>query len=278
MKQASLILLFCVTVLLWVDCGPKQIAEEIPSECVPYNVIVKANDGNMIVSFKDTCSALESGYNIYISPKPLADDYPGYTLPASIAPHNNPIFPGDTNPDDGIEHYEAKRLKNGVPYFVSVRIVFPDRSLSKPSQEQVAVCGPRGKIDLAFRYSSDHDGFSFAQNEYVRANDLANDLYFFSKDGKDYLASPSRLNGFIRDNKFLILHHNGEFDDICDIISTEKAPSKRRVTISSGDWIQVLTTDGFTALVKVLSIEGSGDERHVRLFYAFSLRQQEPFF
>ncbi len=165
MKRTKLTFLLCVTILFWINCAPKRVVEEAPSGCVPHDVRVDVNDGSMIVSFKETCEVLKSGYNIYISRQPLADDYPGQTLPASVVPHNHPVFPGDTNPDDGIEQYEAKGLENGVPYFVSVRTVFPDRTLSKPSQELVTVCGPRGEMELAIRYTSDNDGFSFAHNE-----------------------------------------------------------------------------------------------------------------
>ncbi|MBU8934538.1 MAG: hypothetical protein KOO62_11090 [candidate division Zixibacteria bacterium] len=259
-------------------CGPKRITEETTSGCVPNDVRVDVNDGTMIVSFKEDCSAMKSGYNIYISEQPLVADYSGPSLPATVKPHNHPVFPGDTNPEDGIEQYEAEGLQNGVVYYVSVRTVLADRSLSKPSLELVTACGPRGEMELAIRYSSERDGFSFIRNEFVRADDLSNDLYFYSRDGQDYLASPLRLDGFLRDNKLRLVHNGGELADISDLIAEGVVSSENRVMVKTGDWVRVQTVEGFTALVKVLAVEGGDSERRIRLYYAFSPRTERPLF
>ena len=128
----------------------------------------------------------------------MRKDYPGATLPSSVKPFNPTPFPGDTNPDDGVEHFTAEGLQNGVTYYVTIRTVYPDGTLSPPSREVGVVCNPRGEVEISIRYESEHDGYSFAGDRYVRADTDENDLYFFSKDGIDYIASPDRLDGFLK--------------------------------------------------------------------------------
>ena len=273
---------FIISMLLFtflVGCAPKKRLEEMPTGCYPYNASVGVNDRQMTITWRNNCSRLMSGYFIYINEKPLADLYPGTQLPVSVKPFNQTPFPGDTNPEDEIEHFVAEGLENGVKYYVSVRVVNPDRTLSKPSNEVVAVCGPRGEIELSMRYKSDRDGFSFEKNAYVRADDIDNDLYFFFKDGTDYLASPNRLDGFLKANKLRMLPFIGEFDQVRVRFSTlESQPDKDRVAVERGDWVHILSPDGKSALVKMLSISGEGERRSLRLFYAFSPLANEVIF
>ena len=265
-----LIILVFLTVLL-IGCAPEKVSEEVPRDCFPYDLDVEVNDHLMIVSWKTNCKQVITGYSIYISPEPLVDQFPGSELPSSVTPHNSEPYPGDTEPEDGIEHFTAEGLENGVKYYVSVRVVFTDRSLSLPSNEVLAVCGPRGEITLGMRYKSDHDGFSFEKNDYVRADDLDNDLYFFSKDGIDYIASPERLNGFLKANRLRVLPFKGEFNRLRKKLSDiETDPNQDRVEVQEGDWVHVLTPDRKNALLKVLEISGVEENRTMILFYAFS--------
>lgn len=247
--------------LLIIGCGPK-VAEEVPTGCYPQNVKVDVNDGMMDVSWKNSCDQLISGYNVYISEQEPA---------TASEPNNNGPFPGDTNPDDGIEHYKAEHLENGKKYYVSVRIIKPDQTLSKPSNEVVAVCGPRGDIDLSVRYKSDKDGYSLEKNEYVRADNVDNDLYFYSKDGKDYISSPNKLDGFLRNNRFGKINYKGDFDGLKKKLSSMSINSNEdRISVKKGDWFVLRTADNKTALFQVKDFSGSGEQRHVSLFFAFS--------
>ncbi len=268
MKQSALFLAV-VMLLLSIGCGPAKPGKEEVVGCYPYEMSVRVDDHQMTVSWQQRCDRLISGYNIYISETPLVGRYPGPELSASITPFNDEPFPGDIMPDD-IEQFIAEGLDNGVKYHVSVRIVFPDRTVSVPSNEVTAVCGPRGIIELPIRYKSANDGFAFTRNSYVPADDLDNDLYFYSRDGVDYLVAPDRLDGFLKANRLRLLPFRGELEHVAGQLADQQAgPENDRIVISRNDWVYMVTPDDTRALVKVLGINGDGDQRRVRLFFAY---------
>jgi len=275
---ASIVCSSSLLVLL-AGCATHRPVREAAQVCYPYDLKVEADNQQMTVIWKIECNRLMSGYNIYISEQSLTDKYPDSELPASLKPFNSTPFPGDTNPDDGIEHFLAEGLKNGVKYYVSVRVVNPDRILSKPSKEVITVCGPRGEIEISIRFKSDHDGFSFEKDAYVKADDIDNDLYFYSKDGTDYLASPNRLDGFLKANRFSVLPFKGDFDQVkTKLLSLDDKPTRDRVAVRQGDWVHILTSDDKHALVKVLDAKGKDERRSLKLFYAFSPLAHELLF
>ena len=238
-----------------------------PAQLIPVDVTVEVNDRSLQVAWRTEGKALISGYNIYISRVPLAA---GNDQAWAAALHNATTFAGDTNPEDSVEQYEADGLQNGVPYYVSVRTVYPDRTLSPPSPPLRAVCGPRGEIELSVRYQSERDGFSFDGNDYVRADSSENDLYFFSGDARDYLSSPSHLDGWLRQSRFAVLDVQGDLAQAQMAMSRlESPPNAERVAIAPGNWVWVRTAGGGDALVKVLALTGQGTERRVRLFFAY---------
>lgn len=254
---------------LLLSCGPPGQSDEGGADCIPLGVETVVNREVMTVSWIPNCSRINSGFNIYISQQPLAATYPGTEVPDEIRPYNKQPFPGDTDPSDGREHFEAVGLTDGLPYYVSVRIVYPDGTVSKPSEEIMAVCGARGEIELSLRFKSKKDGFSFGRNDYVRADGVDNDLYFFSRDGEDFLASPTRLGGFLRATKLAILPFRGELEDIGPTLEAS-SPTSDRVEIGVGDWLHLLTDNGGEAILKVKSFAGQGDQRRIHLQYAFS--------
>ena len=220
-----------------------------------------------------------SGYNIYISEEPLAAKYPGPSLPETVKPFNSTFYPGDKNPDDGIEHFTAEGLKDGVKYYVTVRVVMADRSLSEPSNEVVAVCGASSEFDLAFRYREKNDGYSFAGDKHVRADASDNDIYFYAKDGVDYLASPSRLDGFLKNNRLTVLPYKGNIRFIKEKMKSYGGePSEDRVAVAKGNWVLVKTDQNTHALLQVLDFKGEGEDRQVRLSLAYCPLPGEMFF
>lgn len=252
-------------------CGVKRIADEAADSCCPEDLRVDVNDRVMDISWKSNCERLISGYNVYLSEEPLVDKYPGVELPSMVRPFNQAVYSGDTDPEDGVEHFTAELLENGRKYYVSVRIVNPDRTFSRPSNEVVAVCGPRGEIKLSIRYKSAQDGYSFDRNQYVRADNVSNDLYFYSKGGIDYLVSPDRLDGFLRANRLVRLSLSGDFGEVREKArSVESMPAETRVAVKKGDWLHIRTPENTNALVQVTGFGGSGDERKIRLFFAYS--------
>ncbi len=268
-----------LTITFVFGCAAKKVADESPTGCVPSEVKVETADRSMTVIFTPSCGQLISGYYIYISEEPLSAYAQDTVLPGSIKPFNLASFSGDTDPDDGVERFEADRLENGKKYFVSVRTIFPDRTLSRSSTEIPAVCGPRGEMQLSIRYKSDRDGFSFKQNGYVSADNLANDLYFYSKDGKDFLASPVRLDGFLRDNRLARLSLEGEYEQVkTRLTAAAEIPEQERIEVKKGDWVLLYTADKSFALLQVLDFSGAGEKRVVRLFYAYSALEDEILF
>jgi hypothetical protein len=257
-------------------CGPpaQQVrveTEERYTGCVPQDLHVESSSGRMVVIWTPDCPSLSGGYNVYITERGLVSAYPGRELPASVRPHNAEVFPGDTDPDDPREHYTAEGLRDGVKYYVSVRTVFADGSLSKPSNEVITSCGLRREIELPVRYTSERDGFSLAGNDYVGAGDPTNDAYFFSKDGQDYLVSPSELDGFLRVSKLRVLPFTGNLDEVVkEVLTLSSIPAGSRVEVKEGDWVQLLTADNKNALLQVLQIVGQGRERRITLFVAYS--------
>lgn len=277
-SHIPVISVFLLLVLL-AGCAPRKAIREEGAVCYPYDLKVETNDRQMTVIWKLNCNRLMSGYNVYINEEPPNDKYPGQELSSSIKPFNPTPYPGDTNPEDELVHFVAESLDNGVKYYVSVRVVNPDRTLSKPSNEITAVCGPKGEIELSIRFKSEQDGFFFEKNSYVRADDIDNDLYFYSRDGQDYLVSPNQLDGFLKANRLSLLPFKGEFEHVkTRLLGLNDLPSQNRVAVTRGDWIHIFTSDNKHALVYVLDISGKGERRSIRLFYAYSPLPHEPLF
>ncbi|MBD3256995.1 hypothetical protein GF377_01085 [candidate division GN15 bacterium] len=266
--------------LLLTGCGgPKPAADETTRVTVPVNTRVSVDDEAMRVIWNLQGDESITGYNIYISEEPLVDQYPGQYLPEEHEPWNGMPYPGDTDPDDGMIWYDATGLENGVVYHVSVRVVYPDRTLSRPSNEVQAVCGPRGEIELGIRYRTQPDGFSFVENDFVDADHVANDLYFFSQNGTDYLASPSRLDGFLRANRLMVLPLSGDFETVsAEVTGSDMSPDEDQVAVNVDDWVLMQMPDESYALLQVTGLSGTGDERRISVSYAYSPRAGEIFF
>jgi hypothetical protein len=264
--------------LLLAACGPKP-GSETARNVYPVDLKVTVDDEAMTLSWKKQGDGNISGYNIYISEEPLVAKYPGPAIDPEVETYNVQPFPGDTNPEDGIEYFDAKALENGVRYYVSVRVVYPDGSVSKPTEEVEAVCGPRGEIELAIRYQGEHDGYSFKMNEYVEADGVANDLYFFNRGDAYFLGSPKRLSGFINDTRFLKLPFAGSYAEVAEqLASTKMTATDDQVEIAPGDWLLLECNGGTHALVNVREIDGAGRDARVTLFFAYSAIVGEIFF
>jgi hypothetical protein len=259
-------------------CGPKPSVTtpsetpatppaEVASAVYADSVSVEVNDHQMTVAWVKRGTGAISGYNIYLSSKPLALKADN---PASVQPHNESPFPGDTEPEDGIEHYVAEGLENGIKYYVTVRVAYPDGSVSKPSNEILAVCGPRGEIELSLRYQGERDGWSFEGNQYVRADNASNDLYFFSREGADYLGSPNRLDGFLNVNKFAVLPYYGTLRTVAqELMHSKITATEDQVQVAEGDWVLLTKTNGRNALLNVVGMSGADKSRAITLSFAY---------
>lgn len=260
-------------------CGPTKITVTpetgLPAvthpDILPVALDVAAGSGTMTVRWRQQGTGVISGYNVFIAREPLGSGSQQPNSGAAVAPHNTTVYPGDTDLDDGVIEYVADGLADGVKYYVSVRVVFPDQSMSRPSNEVVAVCGPRGELSLSLRYKSDADGYSLVTGRQVRADGSNNDLYFFSKDGVEYLASPNRLNSYLRKSTFTIVSNNGTFEEIRRKLAANEADSERwvdKAAVKPGSWLLVRTAENYAALIHVTGSTGEGDARSVTLWYA----------
>jgi len=258
-------------------CGPKVQLKSFGTECAPTNLEVKADDETLMLKWNTNCpdGRLLSGYYIYLEKKPLAD-YRNQAPPRGVKPLNHDPYPGDTDPEDRWETMKIEHLDNGVEYYVSVRALYPDRTVSIASNEVAVMPRPEGEFELAFRYSDLNDGFSFANCETVRADGELNDLYFYHKDGIDFIASPHRLNGFLRKSSFYSLgktksiYQYPELD--LDFAPVEKIPAL------VGESYLVKTADGNFAKIRIEQITGENKERRMFIKYIYQTNKEQMSF
>ncbi len=277
LKYPLLTLVGALLLGLSLGCASKKVVPvvEIPPPVVerpiPVDLTVEPADGSIIVQWKRQGEGLISGYNVYIHSRP--------GVISTDSSHNFEPFPGDTNPDDGVERYEALGLQNGKRYYVTVRVIYPDRSLSALSNEAETICGPHREITLDHRFSGEHDGFALGLNKYVRADSDASDLYFFTKDGEDFLASPDRLNGYNRKSAFAKLALKGSLADIRKAVSESNVqPSADKLTIKPGDWIMIRTADRYNGLLRIIGVDGKESSRKITLEMSYCPAEGEMVF
>jgi hypothetical protein len=194
-----------LTITVVVSCGPpksvtiplppSQPTEE-PQPCIPRNLTLDSTSSKYaLIAWDPGCpqERIMRGFNIYVSTSPLATRFPDTLLPSSIQPFNKDIYPGDTLGNPKRETYALENIPNAVRQYVHVRVVYTDGSLSLPSNEIEVICYQQGRVELEASFSGAQDGFNFRKGGYCRADDLDNDVYFYSKDGDNFLCSPSRL-------------------------------------------------------------------------------------
>ncbi len=270
-EMKKIIMLGILTALITIHCGPPPKVTISPeqTDCAPRNLIVKPNSNSLFMQWDTPCpdNINVAGYNIYVLPSPIGEKYPGVTLSKKVVPFNSGAYPGDTDPEDRYETFSVQNLDNGVEYYVSVRTMFTDGSLSFPTKEHSVICRPEGTFELAYRYADERDGFSFGRGDAVRADSDFNDLYFYHKDGVDYLASPSRLNGFIRTSKFYSL---GKTSSVYQYPELDlDIPPVDRMPVRVGESYLIKTADGNYAKVRIESASGERKERKLNISYIY---------
>jgi hypothetical protein len=266
-----------LALLIIIQCAPPSKMEK-PSEegkitistpCSPSGLTVKPDDQKIFLRWETNCAeaVLLSGYNIYILNKPLEPKYFTAPPPSSIKPHNPVPYPGDTDPESKFETMTVENLENGKEYYITVRSVYPDGGTSGSSNEVNIICRPEGTFDLAFRYAELNDGFSFALKKAVRADASANDIYFFQKDGFDFIASPDRLNGFLRKSQIFSL---GKTENIYQYPKFNlDTPSADKLPVLAGESYLIKTADGNFAKIRIDSMSGEGKDRILKISYIY---------
>ncbi len=264
-------LLLIVTILFSAGCGPsvKPAKEYAGDVCFPSNLQVQPGDHKVSLRWNTNCddSTLLTGYYIYLTKEPIPEKILTQPPPETLEPFNNSAYPGDTDPETAYETMTIDNLDNGVEYYISVRTVYPDYTQSVSSEQISFIPRPEGSFTLGIRYSDFKDGFSFSMGEHVEADRLENDLYYYAKDGFDYLASPHRLNGFLRETNFYSL---GSTESIYDYDSLElDYEPVSRIPVAEGHSYLVETEDNRYAKIRIKNIAGSGDKRKLSISYIY---------
>lgn len=261
-----------ILILVTLSCQPPQGTGKADRANAPYNLNATMTDRGFDLAWQSDVSGNISGYNIYASETSLAKSYPDGVYPLDLKPLNHPVFAGDTDASDDVEHYPAAGLKNGRRYFVTVRVVYPDQTLSDPAQEIIIVPGPSGLIKMNERFKGDNDGFSFEKNRPADADAALNDLFFQVQNGSRYLASPTRLGGFLNQTLLLKLPYKGEYHQVRRLVNdSEVTPVKDRVEVAQGDWVLAKLASGKHALIKVSGFQQAANQTVTLEYYLCTL-------
>jgi len=187
------------------------------------------------------------GFNVYVSTDSGLTGAEPDDDRLRDARYGGAIYPGDVDGDIRQESIAIAGLDTGTRYYVHVRTAFPTGQLSPPSAELTVIPRPRGEFVLHPRLSGAEDGFSFSEDSPVAWTSTQNDIYMYAVRDTLYLASPSRLNGELRQTQFFDLGPSGSIDEYPELTTLpsyrEKVPIRRGRSIA-------LRLDG-TGIVKL---------------------------
>ncbi|MDD4050430.1 MAG: hypothetical protein PHR28_00845 [candidate division Zixibacteria bacterium] len=261
-----------------ISCGPPKFVTVTPppsqpteesQPCIPRNLTLDSTASRYaLIAWDPGCpqERIMRGFNIYVLTSPLAARYPDTILPSSIQSFNKDIYPGDTLGNPQRETYVLENIPNAVRQYVHVRVVYIDGSLSRPSNEIEVICYQQGRVELAASFSGSRDGFIFRKDAYCRTDDLDNDIYFYSKNGDDFLCSPSRLGQVSRDSK---LYPSGEGQPPA-ALGWPSGQLTDRVQVRPDQNLVIETADGDIVGIRVRKIDTSGSARE--LIFEYLLR------
>ena len=240
---------------------PRQVAVSLP----PSDITAEVNHQRALLRWKTNRGDLMiKGYNIYLDSRDTASDTTGLQIDRQTLLADD-IYPGDTDPATDFETFVASDLQDGITYFAAVTTVYPDGTESEPSNTIRFICHPRGEFELAQRYSGEIDGFSFGRATYVPTDDLDNCIYYARIKGQDFLLSPSRLDNVLRRVEFF----HSDITSVDDRAERPRGQGVDKIAVTAGDGCLLKTVDGEYAKLVVKALEGSGDDRIVRIKYSF---------
>jgi hypothetical protein len=187
-----------ISAILFSGCGPKPAGIKYN---IPYDVQVTTQNKSAILKWRvDRRTDIPiGGYNIYLAESAES----GGEL------YNSAPYPGDTDGDIGNESIELNDLDNGKKYYVSIRTVFSDGSLSEPSPGAAFIPLDKGTIEISTNHTTEKSGYSFAKHKYTAARDFDNDIYIYATDSRIGISSPSRLHVSLRETLIKIADDTG---------------------------------------------------------------------
>jgi hypothetical protein len=211
-----------------------------------------------------------SGYHIYLSPEKSIRDLAPDSPEAQAYLWQFAVYPGDTDPRTDIETAMIDAVEYGVEYHIYVRTVGADGRVSPPSEEIRVIPRPSGRIELVPRHVDRRDGFSFAESDYVRAQDERNDLYLFVRNDSVFAASPHRLE---RSNRHVEFHELGPAVSVEDYPTVDIArKGKDFIHLQQGFAYILSTPENCPAKLFVAGIAGSAGQTVVTVDYVFQTR------
>ncbi len=183
------------------SCGPKpREGADLP---IPYDLNIETKNRRAVIYWSVDRSKDKpiSGYNIYLSDKPLEKHFSKWEKNRP-KPYNHAPFPGDTDGDVTRESFEITNLENGKTYYISVRTVGITGAESGVLKEVEFVPQPRGEFMISSNHSSKNGGFSFDEDISVPARDPRCDIYLYAKRDVVGLSTPGRLSAGLRKTAF----------------------------------------------------------------------------
>jgi hypothetical protein len=265
-RFARLILLTAIIVAL--GCAPARkidVPERVTALSHPSDLTAEVNHQSLFLRWKTNRSnLLIKGYNIYLDSSNAASDTTGFQI-NGLTLLADDIYPGDTDPATDFETYTASDLQDGLTYYAAVTIVYPDGAESGPSNTVSFICHPRGEFELAQRYSGEMDGFSFGRATHVPTDDLDNFIYYARIKGQDFLLSPSRLDNVLRRVEFF----HADITSIDERVERPHRQGADKIAVTAGDGCLLRMEGGEYAKLVVKALDGSGDDRVVRIEYSF---------
>lgn len=252
-------------------CPPPKPQPQVPvvtapEKTGPENVTTLAHNESITLVWPERRTTPISGYLAYLDTVPILRR--DGSMSGDLKPFNSIPYPGDLTPDNGTLEFPLHGLRNGVVYYAVVRTQYPDRSLSSPSNQVSAICGPRMATNVGIRYKSESDGLSLVRGITVRADDPANDLFFATKDGTAYLGSPHRISEAGRRVQFAVLKRAYYMQGV-RIDNPQTLAWQDRVNVQNEDWLLARTPEHCFGLIRVDSLSGSGERSAVWLTAAY---------
>jgi hypothetical protein len=263
--------------MICLSCAPpKKVDLDESRLCKPQDLTIDSIANNYTrIAWNPGCPGIRvmRGFNIYLSPVPQVSKYTGRELPKNIRAFNSEIYPGDSEGKLNRETYEIENIDNATRYYVHVRAVYNDGSLSVPSNEIELLIYQQGTIELDVSYSGNQAGYSFVKDRPCKTDALENDIYYYHKDGIDYICSPSRIGPVNRNNKIYAAGSGNQQPDP-DNLNVE-GNSVDRIAVIPGQNLLIDTEEDYKVGLFIVGFEGAESDRRVvfEYFYKPPVRQ-----
>ena len=253
-----------------MGCTAAGPGTNAPGQPVPkvHNLRVYPDDASLTLAW-DVDRAPDqvfSGYNIYLSERPIQGTPDERDLLEHVRPVNLIPYPGDTDPDLRHETFTARRLENGARYYAFVRALGSDGRPGKPSNEVMAICRRGGEAILQPIFSGRYDGFDLSKGRHVNSDAIDCDFAFYHKGGKDRLLAPYRIDPLLNETRFWDLGIS-EFD----LITAPALGGAGEIELEpkSGHVYACRTADGHYGKLRVASIADEKGIRTIRFTYMY---------